>query len=465
MSKYPILCPKCSLRKNSSRKICVGCGYKFDENAISIVDKQPSLADEWDYEKNEGRPEYYTYASRVKTWWVCKTGHSWDTRISDRTLKKNGCPICSGNRILQGYNDLTSLKSNLLDEWDYDKNKKLPSEYTIHSGQRVWWKCKEGHSWKALIYARVDMGCGCPGCAGQMLLVGENDLKTKRPDLIDEWDYSKNDKNPEDYMEHSNFYAWWLCKLYKHSWKTQINARTNMQTGCPICAHQKFLQGFNDLKTLEPELCEEWDYKKNDKGPESYTRSSKHKAWWICGRCDNSWKARIGNRVVLNRGCPKCCCSKLEDKIIKMLQDSNINFKHNIRIGCINPKTNYELVFDFYLPDYNFYIEANGIQHYKEIHKNSKYKDENRHTDKDLDEIAYRDSIKKKFCLEKNIYLLEIPYTEIGHIENIINKALENPSSIPNINEELLQNLMLRTASIPHEQEPNLLSCEVQRQV
>ena len=34
-------------------------------------------------------------------------------------------------------------------------------------------------------------------------------------------------------------------------------------TGCPYCAGQKVLEGYNDLATTNPELLEEWDYQKN----------------------------------------------------------------------------------------------------------------------------------------------------------------------------------------------------------
>ena len=48
---------------------------------------------------------------------------------------------------------------------------------------------------------------------------------------------------------------------------------------------------------------------------------------------------------------------------------NNINFSEQekfnfLPIKCINPKTNYPLRFDFYLPDYNLCIEYQGAQHY-----------------------------------------------------------------------------------------------------
>lgn len=44
----------------------------------------------------------------------------------------------------------------------------------------------------------------------------------------------------------------------------------------------KYICPHNNLKVLYPDLCKEWDYKKNSRGPETYTKGSKAKVWWIC---------------------------------------------------------------------------------------------------------------------------------------------------------------------------------------
>lgn len=44
----------------------------------------------------------------------------------------------------------------------------------------------------------------------------------------------------------------------------------------------------------------------------------------------------------------------------------NVSFeKEKTFIDCVNPKTNFLLRFDFYLPDYNIIIEYDGEQHFK----------------------------------------------------------------------------------------------------
>ena len=81
----------------------------------------------------------------------------------------------------------------------------------------------------------------------------------------------------------------------------------------------------------------------------------------------------------------------------------------NIFFGCINPKTNGRLRFDFYLPDYNLCIEFDGEQHFKTGKwawtKEIKAED-----------IRYRDNLKNQFCADNSINLLRIPYTDYGKL-------------------------------------------------
>ena len=52
----------------------------------------------------------------------------------------------------------------LVKEWDYDKNGNLkPDNVTAHSGKKVWWKCKHGHTWETSVSNR-SRGTNCPKC-------------------------------------------------------------------------------------------------------------------------------------------------------------------------------------------------------------------------------------------------------------------------------------------------------------
>lgn len=57
----------------------------------------------------------------------------------------------------------------LLAQWHPDKNAPLePGMVLPGSTKRVWWRCTDGHEWKAVIYSRTGaQKCGCPVCAGK----------------------------------------------------------------------------------------------------------------------------------------------------------------------------------------------------------------------------------------------------------------------------------------------------------
>ena len=54
---------------------------------------------------------------------------------------------------------------HILHEWDYAKNDCSPSEVTAFSKKKVWWVCKNKHSWAAAIKDRIRKGSDCPICS------------------------------------------------------------------------------------------------------------------------------------------------------------------------------------------------------------------------------------------------------------------------------------------------------------
>ncbi len=137
-------------------------------NTQGLLKEKPELVEKYDFEKNEKEGidfETLTARSSSKVWWKCKEcGNSWFSTIASQNDKiKHGCPYCSGRLVIKGKTDLLSQNPDILKEWDYEKNQVSPDEISCHSSQKVWWKCSEGHSWKATVSNRVG-GTGCPQC-------------------------------------------------------------------------------------------------------------------------------------------------------------------------------------------------------------------------------------------------------------------------------------------------------------
>ena len=98
-------------------------------------------------------------------------GHEWPAVISSR-VHGRGCPYCSGQKVLPGFNDLAYLRPDLAAEWDYERNEgKLPTEVTAHASSSAWWICPKGHSSYPMTIAHRSRGRGCRRCRDEK--VGE----------------------------------------------------------------------------------------------------------------------------------------------------------------------------------------------------------------------------------------------------------------------------------------------------
>ena len=104
-------------------------------------------------------------------------------------------------------------------QWDHKKNNNKPGVYSRGSDYIAWWICEYGHSYKARIANRTIKNQGCPYCSGRLAGYG-NDLKTLYPEIAKEWNYEKNEKNPNEFLPGSGKKVWWLCKK-KHSYLAQ----------------------------------------------------------------------------------------------------------------------------------------------------------------------------------------------------------------------------------------------------
>ena len=269
----------------------------------------PEIAAQWHPTKNgEMNPRDITSHSSRKIWWRCEKGHEWQATVYHRTKKHSGCPYCSGRYPIKGENDLETLYPELVKEWNHEKNGSLkPNNCKPGSNRKVWWICPKGHEWQTLVYHRALRRTGCPYCAGNLVLPGENDLLTLFPEIATELDIRKNQGvSPSELCAKSGKSVWWQCKE-GHSWKTAIISRTNLKSGCPFCAGKQAIAGENDLGTLRPDLAAEWHPSKNkDFTPSECTFSSGRKVWWICKE-GHEWRAVVSTRTGKDRcGCPYC---------------------------------------------------------------------------------------------------------------------------------------------------------------
>ena len=245
---------------------------------------------------------YATSKSHVE--WKCDLGHQWTAQVAKRTVRGQGCPFCSNNRVWKGFNDLETENPDIAAEafgWD-------PSTVGSGYGKKVQWKCPENHVYEASVIQRTfkgkevkRKGSGCPYCNGSKVWTGFNDVESRFPEVAKEadgWDpsvvhFGRHEKRS------------WKCTK-GHKWEAQVYSRTHGGRGCPYCANYYVWKGFNDLLSQQPELAKEangWD-------PAEYVTGSQSRMSWKCDQ-GHEWKARIVARTLSGNGCPTCAGLRL----------------------------------------------------------------------------------------------------------------------------------------------------------
>ena len=277
--RKPTGCPICA-----NLKVLVG----FNDLATTHPDIAKE-ADGWD-------PTTVVAGSSKKVVWKCKDGHKWNTDITHRTgLKKTGCPFCSNQRLLIGFNDLATTHPDIAKEadgWD-------PTTVVAGTSQRRNWKCLNGHVWESVVGTRTDLKRkrGCPVCSNRKIQKGVNDLFTTHPDLAKE----AYDWDPTTVAAGSNKKLKWKC-INGHIFEAMPNSRSGRGSGCGYCSNHLVLSGFNDLQTRFPLIASQaldWD-------PSLVMPGSELKRKWTCEN-NHVYEAKPVNRTGNNRtGCPVC---------------------------------------------------------------------------------------------------------------------------------------------------------------
>lgn len=157
--------------KRDEQDIIIQYKNKIKENSLAA--KAPHLLKEFDYEKNKMKPETIPYGSKIPIGWICPVcGYHYPASPQHRTDEKRptGCPVCNGSEVVPGYNDFeTWCKKNgytkFLDDWDYSKNKKLPSETHQFAKNDNFFICHECGKPYQKSPMHITESPVCPNCA------------------------------------------------------------------------------------------------------------------------------------------------------------------------------------------------------------------------------------------------------------------------------------------------------------
>lgn len=239
-------------------------------------------------------------------------------------------------------------KKDLLKEWDYERNLKelkiTPVDIAPGSSKKIYWICKKGHRWQSRIHSRTKYNHKCIYCTNQKALKGFNDfekwcLDNDKNDLLKEWDYEKNLMQPYEYTKCSGKKVFWKCSK-NHSWDATIAHRVSENTGWPICGNKKLLKGYNDLKTLRPDISREWHpTKNNNRKPDDFLVGSHYKVWWKCKK-GHEWEASIESRTRKRNASGCAVCSK--KKLYKGENDLVTYCNNHIEVKYLLQEWNYQ---------------------------------------------------------------------------------------------------------------------------
>lgn len=200
---------------------------------------------------------------------------------------------------------LRTGQEGLLHQWDPDHNGTLmPEAVSYGSQKKVWWRCERGHQWQAIVKSRV-AGCGCPVCAGRVVIPGENDFATSYPQLLAQWHPTLNGTlRPEELMPGTRKKVWWRCEK-GHEWQAAVSSRTQ-GAGCPVCAGKIVIPGENDMASRYPEVAAQWHETKNGiLQPQDVSPYSNKRVWWRCEK-GHEYRAPVSHRTMRSGGCPYC---------------------------------------------------------------------------------------------------------------------------------------------------------------
>jgi hypothetical protein len=274
---------------------------------LSLFDAYPTLKNEFDTTKNHDSVEPLSFGSKKNYWWRCQLEHSYQSTPNLRAGGV-GCPYCSNQKVLKGFNDMATTHPELAKFLDEQKSEVSATGVIAGTGKKLWWLCEKGHSSEASGDQRKSSPSACPVCTNKEVLVGFNDMATTNPKLVEEFDLEKNHPlTPRDLIAGTREVLWWICPSKGHSYQVDGMHRVTQGAGCPVCASVEILPGYNDMATKAPQLLPHFHPTKNfPRTPENLSYRSNVKLWWQC-ELGHEYQAKPGNRLQDGGlGCPVC---------------------------------------------------------------------------------------------------------------------------------------------------------------
>lgn len=316
-------------------------------------------------------------------------------------LSGKGCPYCANKKRREG--NLMPLEEYKQRLSEISPDIIIIGDY-INARTKTLHKCLKHNIEYMVTPAQALRGTGCIECQKERYVSPfkrTNDeyiriLKEVNPTVVPVGEYADRKTR----ILHK-------CLIHNYIWETSPASVLN-GCGCPLCRSDKIRskafkthdQYVKDAFAVNP------DIEVVEKYIDVYTP--------ILHKCliDGYEFKAAPIRVLSGTGCPVCNESKGEREIRQWLENKEIKYIYQMKYD--DCKDIHQLPFDFYLPEYNTACEYQGQQHYYPVDffgGEDKYMLQQKH-----------DNIKREYCKENGIRLLEIPY--YANIEETLNNFL-----------------------------------------
>ena len=326
----------------------------------------------------------------------------WDISPSN-ALKGQGCYLCRREKI---YEKRAKSHEQYLADVSIKNPHVIVLGVYINATTPILHRCKYcGKEWDAypgdILSGKACIECSCKRAS-------EQKRKTHQQ-YVGELKDINNDIEPIEHYINTDTSILHRCKVCEHIWPIKPN-HTLSGHGCPMCGFKANAdakrksrdQYIQELSYVNPNIEVVGEYI-------NFITPLLHR----CKKCGNEWNAKPIH-TMRGHGCTVCNESHGERGISRWLVDKNINNIPQCRFDDCRDKQ--PLPFDFYLPELNVAIEYQGRQHYESV--------EIFGGEKQLLIQKNNDNIKREYCKNNNIKLLEIPYWDFNNIERYIKNII-----------------------------------------
>lgn len=332
-----------------------GCPYCSGRLVLKgktdLASQRPELMTEWDYEKNQLKPDEVSYNSSQKAWWKCKEcGHSWFAVISNRA-NGSGCPKCNIENVnsfceqavyyyvRRAFPDAVNTDYHTGMELDiYIPSHKVAIEY---DGE-AW------HNTEKKIRTDTEKNRYCKAHGIEMIRIREPKCLPIKECTIFNRSSSVGNHTLDTVISEVLHYL---------SASITIDIDTKRDTPA-ILEMLTVKKKNNSLEAAYPEIAKEWHPTKNGKlTPDKIAPRTNRSVWWL-GKCGHEWQMVISERTGTPRlrkdgkmhnpqGCPYCSSKRiligfndLQTKYPKIASEVHPSKNGELKATAIFPSSN-----------------------------------------------------------------------------------------------------------------------------